>query len=71
MYKEIPMYTVICDCCGADSSEDSEYSAWNDKDFALDCAKEDNWIEHEEKHYCSNCYHYDDDDNLIIKIKSI
>lgn len=66
MYKEIIMYTVICDNCGKDSSDDSEYSGWNDKEYAWDCADADNWIEKDEKHYCPNCYSYDENDNLII-----
>lgn len=28
------MYTVICDNCGKDSNEGSEYSAWSDPDQA-------------------------------------
>jgi len=63
------MFTVICDNCGKDSSEDCDYSAWNDQDYAWDCAKEDDWIEVENKHYCNDCYSFDDNDNLLIKFK--
>jgi hypothetical protein len=66
MIKEIPMYTAICDGCGKDSNEGAEYSAWNDQGFAFECAQEDNWIEHEHNHYCPDCYHYDDEDELIL-----
>lgn len=68
MYKEIPMYTVICDRCGADASEESDYSGWNDKEYALDCATEGDWVEDGDNHYCPDCYSYDDD-NLVIKRK--
>ena len=67
MIKEIKVYTFICDNCGKDSSEDSDYSGWNDKGFAWECATEDNWIEYEGNHYCPTCYNYDNEDNLIIR----
>ena len=67
MIKEITVYTYICDRCGKNSSDVDEVCGWNDKGFAWDCADENNWIEHEGKHYCSDCYDYDNDDNLIIK----
>ena len=66
MIKEITVYTVICDNCQADSNEDSGFSGWNDKEFALDIAKECGFIEHEGKHYCENCWSHDDDGEIII-----
>lgn len=70
MIEEVKMYTVICDNCGVDSNEDSEYSCWNDKDTAWDTASEQDWIKENGKHYFTNCYSYDDNDNLIIKANS-
>lgn len=67
MFKEIPMYTVICDSCGTNSSDGCEYAGWQHSDFALECAKDSDWIEHKENHYCPDCYEYDDQDNLVIK----
>lgn len=61
------MYTVVCDNCGKDSNEDSEYSCYSDKDHAEENAIESDWIQEEDKHYCDECFSYDDDDNLIIK----
>ena len=28
---------------------------------------EANWVNENDKHFCTNCYEYDDDYNLIIK----
>ena len=28
------------------------------------------WIEEAGKHYCTDCYSYDDEDKLIIKLKN-
>lgn len=67
MIKEVTMYTVICDNCGHDVNKDAEYSAWNDRDYAVECALESDWIEKDDKHYCPECFSYDDDDNLILR----
>lgn len=67
MTKEIKMHTVICDNCGKDAFEESEYAGFNDQSFALDCAKEEGYVEHEHNHYCIDCYEYDDNDEFVIK----
>lgn len=69
MIKEVTMYTVICDNCGKDVCEGSGYACWDDKGYVKDIAIDSGWIKHEDKHYCSNCYEYDDNDELIIKNK--
>jgi hypothetical protein len=67
MVKEVKMYTLICDGCGQDFCEGSEFAAWGEPDFVIDAAHEEDWIESEEKDYCPDCYTYDDQDKLIIK----
>lgn len=67
MLKEVKMYTVVCDNCGKDVNKDAEYAAWNDKRHAEEVAMESDWIKENDKHYCSDCFTYDDDDNLLIK----
>ncbi len=67
MIKKVTNYTVICDSCKADALEHDEYVSWNDDSFAESCALENDYIEHEGKHYCPKCYEYDDNDDLIIK----
>ena len=69
MIKELTMYTVVCDGCGTDVNEDAEYSCWNDKGYAQDIAMDSDWINSDDKDYCPNCYHYDEDDKLIILAK--
>ena len=69
MIKEVKMYTVVCNNCGCQVNEGEGIVAWNDKDYALDEASDADWISNGDKHYCSSCYHYDDEDNLIIETK--
>ena len=66
MIKELKIFTVICDNCGADAFEGTEHSGYSDEGFVKEEAIEDGWKEEEEKHYCPKCYKYDDDDNLVI-----
>ena len=70
MIKEVTMYTVVCDNCGKDVNQNAEYSCWNDKGFAQDIAIASHWINEDDKHYCPDCFTYDDDDNLVIKTQS-
>lgn len=67
MIKTVDCFTVICDNCGNDAMEGSEYSGFGDKDYVLECAHEAGFIDHQHNHYCSNCYEYDDEDNIVIK----
>jgi hypothetical protein len=67
MIKELKMFTVICDNCKKSADDETDYSCWNEENFAEDVALEAGYIKEDDKHYCSNCFEYDDDDNLIIK----
>jgi hypothetical protein len=71
MIKELKMFTIICDNCGADAFEGTEYSGYSDEGFAKEEAIEDGWKEEGENHYCPKCYKYDDDDNLVIVSPSL
>jgi hypothetical protein len=66
MVKEMTMYSVVCDNCGIDVNENSEYAAWSDKSHAEDIALESDWLKQEDKHYCQDCFSYDDEENVII-----
>ena len=35
--------------------------------FAEDIAMESDWLKEEDKHYCQDCFSYDEEDNLVIK----
>ena len=66
MIVEVTMYTIACDNCKETRGQDSEYSCWNDENYALDEATDHDWIEHEGKHYCPSCYTQDDNENVVI-----
>lgn len=65
--EKIEMFTVICDNCKKSADEGTEYSCWNDKNYAEEIAMEAGYISEEDSHYCKECYSYDDEDNLILK----
>ena len=69
MIIEVEMYSIQCDCCKRVGVEDSDYAGWNDKSAAWEEADNYEWIEHEGKHYCPNCYTIDEDGNITIKEK--
>lgn len=64
MIKEAPFYNVSCDVCGNDADEmwwsnmeDAEMVAFDNADFKFLGGK----------HYCPECWNYDDDDNIVTK----
>ena len=66
MIKEFKCYTLLCDNCGVDLNEESDYSGWSDENYLYEIANESNWIEDYDNWYCFDCYRYDDNDELII-----
>lgn len=69
MIQKITMYTCVCDNCKKSADEGSEWSCWGDESTASEMAMEANFIEHEGKDYCSDCWYYDDNDNILIDEK--
>ena len=69
MYKEVKLFKVLCDGCGVDSTEDLDYWAFFEKDQALYEATEQNWEKVWEKIYCTDCWKYDDENEIVIKNK--
>ena len=67
MIKEVQMFTVVCDNCKLDIGTVGEYSAWNDENYAETNAMESDWQKEEDKHYCPDCFEYDDEDNFVVK----
>lgn len=67
MREEVKMIVYVCDNCGEKLKYGNDFISYIDADI-WDCC-EHNWIEHEGKHYCPNCYEIDDEDNIIIKKK--
>lgn len=69
MIKEVTMYKVVCDQCGADSLEDSDYAAVGEKWWAEDCASEADFQDVDGKDYCPKCYVLDEEtDDYVVKI---
>lgn len=67
MIRAVEVYSVFCDSCGKCADEDSNYSGWDCEAYAQDVAHDADFRQVGDKHYCENCYYYDDEDNLIIK----
>jgi uncharacterized protein YbdZ (MbtH family) len=69
MIKEVTMYTIVCDSCGCDVNADADYSCWNEETYVEDIRQEAGWEKVDKKHYCTDCFEYDENDELIIKKK--
>ena len=59
MIKPVTMYSVVCDGCGKVFNVD-DMIAWSDKISAVEQANESGWLERKGKHYCPNCWGYDE-----------
>lgn len=72
MIKEVKCYSLMCDNCHKGYIESgSDYCVWLEESIAIESATENDWIEHEGKHYCPNCYEVDEDDNITIKEREV
>jgi len=61
MLKEKTYYNIQCDGCG--QMLDDQY--WDEQE-GLDCImSECGWKTLGHRHYCEDCWHYDDDDNIV------
>lgn len=59
MIKQVTTYSVICDRCGKTFIVNGCF-AWNDKQLTISYALESEWKEIGDKHYCPDCYEFDD-----------
>jgi len=67
-FKKVEMFTVICDRCGLNAFEHTEFSGWCDKYQALDEAEGEDFVEIDSKHYCNDCWEWDSkDENQIAR----
>lgn len=66
MIKQVKMFTIKCDGCGLDVNHNTEHSCWNDVSYLEDIRYEAGWEKIEEKHYCNDCFEYDDNDEIIL-----
>ena len=63
--KKFEMQTAICDNCKNDVLGDSDFSCV-DSDYLQDTLSEANWQKIDDKHYCEDCWSYDDNDNIVL-----
>lgn len=71
MIKSVTMYSVVCDRCGKTFIEEfNGIAAWLDEGTAKEQAMESEWAEIGDKHYCPDCYEFDDElDEYVPKKK--
>ena len=60
MIKQVTYYDIICDRCGKSFSDES-HTCYHDTDIAEVTAIFRDWLARGHKHYCPECYEYDDE----------
>lgn len=56
MIQERTVYAVVCDACGKDHTDKTDFCGWNDKTYAEDLAIESGWRTYNDgKHICPDC----------------
>ena len=69
MIKQVTMYSVVCDRCGKTFETDG-CIAWTDKQSVISYALASELKEIGDKHYCPDCYEFDDElDEYVTKKK--
>lgn len=62
MIKPVTMYSVVCDRCGKTFIDEfNGIVAWVDECTAKEQAMENEWAEIGDKHYCPDCYEFNDE----------
>lgn len=61
MLKEIKVYTIVCDNCGANLCDESEYCGWNETDYIKEIAENEGWKEIDGNNYCPDCWRWNED----------
>jgi hypothetical protein len=69
MIQTKKIYTIICDNCNSDFSQEDEYiNQYEDQELMQEIALDEEWIEIDKKHYCPQCYTIDEYDDIQIKL---
>lgn len=68
MIKPVTMYSIICDRCGR-SLEDG--AIWSNTISAESYALDSKWIKIGNKHYCPDCYEFDEELDEYVPKKEI
>lgn len=69
MIKEHKVFTFICDNCKCDLFDNEDSIGITDIDIVSSIADASNWIIDGDKHYCPDCYFFDEDNKIEIKSK--
>lgn len=64
MIRKQEFFNIECDSCG--SMLDDE-NWWDDKETTESLLHECGWKKLGDRHYCPDCWAYDDDDNIVTK----
>ena len=70
MKVETKGYKIICDSCGKQFETIEGFSCYCDDpkgDLIEEASDSADWMEFNGRHYCPDCYSYDDDDNIVTK----
>lgn len=69
MIKPVTMYSVVCDRCGKPFIDEfNGIVAWLDEGTAKEQAMESEWVEIGDKHYCPDCYEFDDNSEKYVPV---
>ena len=60
MIKLVTMYSIVCNRCGRTFCEDNTTITGADKKSARGYALESGWVEIGDKHYCPDCFKFND-----------
>ncbi len=70
MFTPIECVILTCDNCEIPFEDGSGFSIFPDGNSAQERASDSDWEIQDERHYCPGCYIVDDDEKVIIKVKS-
>jgi hypothetical protein len=67
MISKLKCVVLVCDNCEYLFENYSGFTIFLDKESAIEDATEDGWETNQDsKHYCPDCFHYNDDDRLVL-----
>ena len=67
MKAAVTLYTLICDSCNKDLLDGTDFSCLDEQWLGCEMS-EHNWIELDKKHYCTDCWKWDEnEENQIPK----
>jgi hypothetical protein len=66
MIYPITMYAGKCDGCGKQWDNGDGVIAYQEESTVKESMQDSFWHIEGDKHYCGNCWSYDDDDNIVL-----